>query len=183
MLKKDIRVQKNELRDKMKRFRREMPPLVKQKKDMAIRRGVQSLKQYQACQTLLTFVSTDIEVDTRGLIGQALRDGKRVAVPYCVDGTRQMDFYYIQSMKDLAPRTFGVLEPLVERCQKWSDDQNSICLVPGLAFDRHGFRLGYGKGYYDRFYPATPDLKSVLYMKDVFASVCRMVIMTYRWIC
>ena len=92
MLKKDIRVQKNELRDKMKRFRREMPPLVKQKKDMAIRRGVQSLKQYQACQTLLTFVSTDIEVDTRGLIGQALRDGKRVAVPYCVDGTRQMDF-------------------------------------------------------------------------------------------
>lgn len=152
MLKKDIRVQKNELRDKMKRFRREMPPLVKQKKDMAIRRGVQSLKQYQACQTLLTFVSTDIEVDTRGLIGQALRDGKRVAVPYCVDGTRQMDFYYIQSMKDLAPRTFGVLEPLVERCQKWSDDQNSICLVPGLAFDRHGFRLGYGKGYYDRFF-------------------------------
>ena len=151
MLNKDIRVQKNELRDKMKRFRREMPPLVKQKKDMAIRRGVQSLKQYQACQTLLTFVSTDIEVDTRGLIGQALRDGKRVAVPYCVDGTRQMDFYYIQSMKDLAPRTFGVLEPLVERCQKWSDDQNSICLVPGLAFDRHGFRLGYGKGYYDRF--------------------------------
>ena len=101
MLKKDIRVQKNELRDKMKRFRREMLPLVKQKKDMAIRRGVQSLKQYQACQTLLTFVSTDIEVDTRGLIGQALRDGKRVAVPYCVDGTRQMDFYYIQSMKDI----------------------------------------------------------------------------------
>ena len=105
----------------------------------ALRRGrdvyKRQLKQYQACQTLLTFVSTDIEVDTRGLIGQALRDGKRVAVPYCVDGTRQMDFYYIQSMKDLAPRTFGVLEPLVERCQKWSDDQNSICPVSYTHLD------------------------------------------------
>ena len=151
MLKKDIRAQKNELRAKMKCFRRDMPQAVKEKKDAAIRRGVQSLGQYQICQTLLTFVSTEIEVDTRVLIEQALRDGKRVAVPYCIEGTRQMDFYYIRSMADLVPRTFGVLEPLPEQCQKWTGAPNSICLVPGLAFDRHGFRLGYGKGYYDRF--------------------------------
>ena len=108
MLKKDIRVQKNELRDKMKRFRREMPPLVKQKKDMAIRRGVQSLKQYQACQTLLTFVSTDIEVDTRGLIGQALRDGKKGGGSLLRGWNTTDGFYYIQSMKDLAPPHFLV---------------------------------------------------------------------------
>ena len=99
----------------MKCFRRDMPQAVKEKKDAAIRRGVQSLGQYQICQTLLTFVSTEIEVDTRVLIEQALRDGKRVAVPYCIEGTRQMDFYYIRSMADLVPRTFGVLEPLPEQ--------------------------------------------------------------------
>lgn len=93
------------------------------------------------------------------MIEQALRDGKRVAVPYCIEGTRQMDFYYIRSMADLVPRTFGVLEPLPEQCQKWTGAPNSICLVPGLAFDRHGFRLGYGKGYYDRFLSGYTGLK------------------------
>ena len=156
MLKKDIRAQKNELRAKMKCFRRDMPQAVKEKKDAAIRRGVQSLGQYQICQTLLTFVSTEIEVDTRVLIEQALRDGKRVAVPYCIEGTRQMDFYYIRSMADLVPRTFGVLEPLPEQCQKWTGAPNSICLVPGLAFDRQGHRMGYGGGFYDRYLAAHP---------------------------
>ena len=152
MLKRrDIRAEKNELRRRMKKFRREMPAAVKQKKDDAIRRGIQALGQYQACETLLTFVSTPIEVDTHALIEEALRSGKTVAVPYCIDGTRQMDFYCIRSMDDLVPRTFGVLEPLIDRCPKLADTKNSVCLVPGLAFDRHGFRLGYGKGYYDRF--------------------------------
>ena len=61
--------------------------------------------------------------------------------------------------------------------------KTASALCQDLLLIGMGFALGYGKGYYDRFYPATPDLKSVLYMKDVFASVCRMVIMTYRWIC
>ena len=151
MLKKDIRAQKNALREKMKAFRRSMPPKIKEKKDAAIRRGLQSLKEYQACRTLLTFVSSPIEVDTRILIEEALRDGKKVAVPYCIEGTRQMAFYYIRCMQDLAPRTFGVLEPIPERCEKMGEPSQSICIVPGLGVDWHGFRLGYGKGYYDRF--------------------------------
>ncbi len=151
MLKRDIRAQKNALREKMKAFRRSMPCKVKEKKDAAIRRNLQSLKEYQGCRTLLTFVSSPIEVDTRILIEDALRDGKRVAVPYCIEGTRQMAFYYIRSMRDLAPRTFGVLEPIPERCEKMEEAAESICIVPGLGFDWHGFRLGYGKGYYDRF--------------------------------
>lgn len=151
MLKKDIRVQKNALREKMKAFRRSMPPAVKEKKDAAIRRKLQLLKEYQACKTLLTFVSSPIEVDTRIIIAEALQQGKRVAVPYCIEGTRQMDFYYIRSMQDLAPRTFGVLEPIADRCEKMREAVKSVCIVPGLAFDWHGFRLGYGKGYYDRF--------------------------------
>ncbi|MDD3193068.1 MAG: 5-formyltetrahydrofolate cyclo-ligase [Oscillospiraceae bacterium] len=151
MLKRDIRAEKNALRQQMKDFRRGMPSLVKEKKDAAIRRGVQMLRQYQTCDTLLTFVSSPIEVDTKALIEEALQSGKKVAVPYCIDGTRRMDFYYIRSLADLAPRTFGVLEPVAERCEKLTDAQNSVCIVPGLAFDRHGFRLGYGKGYYDRF--------------------------------
>ena len=159
MLKKDIRAEKDALRRQMKEFRRQMPAPVKQKKDAAIRRAVESLREYQSCQTLLTFVSSAIEVDTRALIAEALQSGKRVAVPYCIDGTRQMEFYYIRSMDDLAPRTFGVLEPVVQQCEKMEDPAGSICIVPGLAFDWHGFRLGYGKGYYDRFLSGYAGLK------------------------
>ena len=118
MLRKDIRPEKNRLREEMKAFRREMSPTGKEKKDAAIRRGILSLKEYQNCDTLITFVSTAIEVDTKGLIEQALCDGKKVAVPYCVDGTRLMEFYYIRGLDDLSPRTFGVLEPDPARCEK-----------------------------------------------------------------
>ncbi|MBR6607345.1 MAG: 5-formyltetrahydrofolate cyclo-ligase, partial [Oscillospiraceae bacterium] len=107
MLRKDIRPEKNRLREEMKAFRREMSAEGKEKKDAAICRGILSLKEYQNCDTLITFVSTAIEVDTKGLIEQALRDGKKVAVPYCVDGTRLMEFYYIRGLDDLSPRTFG----------------------------------------------------------------------------
>lgn len=128
-----------------------MPKEQKEKKDSAIRKKVQSLRQYQRCQTLLTFVSSPIEVDTRILIEEALAQGKQVAVPYCIEGTHEMEFYLIRSLEELSPRTFGVLEPDADRCEKFTREKNSICLVPGLAFDFQGFRLGYGKGYYDRF--------------------------------
>ena len=151
MLRKDIRPEKNRLREEMKAFRRALTTEAKEKKDSAIRRNIQKMKEYQNCDTLITFVSTPIEVDTHQLILRALDDGKKVAVPYCVPGTRQMEFYCIRSLDDLSPRTFGVLEPDPASCEKLGETKNSLCIVPGLAFDRQGYRLGYGKGYYDRF--------------------------------
>ena len=63
------------------------------------------------------YVSLPIEVDTLGLIERALADGKRVAVPRCIEGSHEMEFYYITGMDDLAPQTFGVLEPVPGRCE------------------------------------------------------------------
>ena len=89
----DIRPLKAGMRERYKALRRAMPPQDKQRADHAIAMRVRSLWQYRRCQTLLTYVSTDIEVDTREIIRQALADGKRVAVPRCVAGTRDMEFY------------------------------------------------------------------------------------------
>lgn len=155
----DIRVYKTNLRNKYKNLRREMPPDVKAEHDESIRRRLQSLHQYKSAKTLLTFVSTAIEVDTREIITQALEQGKRVAVPRCVDGTREMEFYLITSFDDLEPRTFGVLEPSPEKCALLTNYNSSVCIVPGLAFDYAGYRLGYGKGYYDRFLSGYSQLK------------------------
>lgn len=151
MYKYDIREYKRNLRAKYKGIRRSLTEDEKNALDENIKSRVCRLYQYRNADTVLCYVSTPIEVNTVPIIEQAIQDGKRVAVPLCIDNTREMDFYYINSMDDLAPRTFGVLEPIEGRCEKVVDFSGSICIIPGLAFDFQGFRLGYGKGYYDRF--------------------------------
>ncbi len=148
---KDIRPLKSQLREKYKQMRRDLPPEVKAEKDRKIAERVFRLWQYRQNSILLTYVSTDIEVDTRSIICRALKDGKKVAVPRCVPGTRAMEFYYIDSMDDLEPGAFGVLEPRPDPAKLFTDFSQGICLVPAFSYDWNGFRLGYGKGYYDRF--------------------------------
>ncbi|MCH5349802.1 MAG: 5-formyltetrahydrofolate cyclo-ligase [Oscillospiraceae bacterium] len=160
-VKTDIREHKNKLREKYKRIRREMQSDVKKDRDDKILSRLLSLPAYKSCDTVLTYVSTAIEVDTIGLIRQALRDGKRVAVPKCIDGTRDMDFYVISSLDDLEPGYFSVLEPVPKRCKVLRKFGSAFCVVPALAYDRYGYRLGYGKGYYDRFLSAHKGLVRV----------------------
>ena len=148
---RDIRVLKNELRQQFRNLREELTPERKARLDEAIARRVQALYQYKREPLLLIYVSTPIEADTRGLIRAALAQGKEVAVPRCVPGTREMEFYRIEDFDDLAPGSFGVLEPVPGRCRRLDDWSHGLCIVPGLGFDQAGFRLGYGKGYYDRF--------------------------------
>ena len=147
----DIRAYKQKLREKYKLIREGMTPEERRKKDNGILQNLLTTTQYKTCKTLLCYVSTAQEVDTHALIEQALEDGKCVAVPYCIAGTRNMDFYLINSLNELSRRTFGVLEPNPECATKLMSFENSICVLPGLAFDYYGYRLGYGGGYYDRF--------------------------------
>lgn len=147
----DIRPIKATLREQYKTLRREMPPEIKAQRDRQIAGRVAALWQYKRCRQLLTYVSTPIEVDTLEIIRRALADSKRVAVPRCVPGTRDMEFYWINGVEELEPGTFGVLEPRPDPKRKVTDFSNGLCLVPALCYDWRGYRLGYGKGYYDRF--------------------------------
>lgn len=147
----DIRVVKRGLREEFKAARRGMAPEDQARRDRQILERILRLPEYQRARLVLTYVSTAIEVDTRALIQQALADGKQVAVPRCTPGKVDMRFYLIQSLSQLEPGAFGVLEPNPEKCRELRQYQHSICILPGLGFDLQGYRLGYGKGYYDRF--------------------------------
>lgn len=156
--KTDIRIIKGELRTRFKALRREMDSQVKAEKDAAILKRLLELPEYKAATLVLTYVSTAIEVDTLELIRRALAEGKRVAVPYCIPGKIDMLFCEIFSLDDLTPGSFGVLEPDPEKQPVLREFSDSVCVLPGLGFDLEGYRLGYGKGYYDRFlskYPGT----------------------------
>lgn len=154
----DIREYKKELRERFKGWRKGLSVVDKTRRDIQILTRLTSTSVYKSCKVLLTYVSTPIEVDTRGLIERAISDGKTVAVPKCINGTRDMKFYIIKSMADLEPGTFSVLEPIVGKCKELTQFRGSLCIVPGLAFDMDGYRLGYGKGYYDRFLDSTDGI-------------------------
>jgi len=150
MVKHDIRTIKNNLREESKNIRRCLPPQEKRKKDDLILQRLIANPQYKKCDILLTFVSTPIEVDTIKIINKAFEDKKQVFVPRCIPEQLEMEFCKINSINDLEKGTFSVLEPK-NYCQQANSFPNSICIVPGLVFDMKGYRLGYGKGYYDRF--------------------------------
>lgn len=150
-MKEDIRLVKTRLRQNVKQMRLSLDPDVKKQMDDSITDTFLSATSYTRSDVILTYVSTPIEVSTERIILTALSDGKRVACPRCIEGTREMEFYYIDSLDDLKPRTFGVREPDEDRSRVYDGLGRPVCIVPGLSFDRWGFRLGYGKGYYDRF--------------------------------
>ncbi len=148
---KNVKHQKSELRAVYKRLRAECPQKVKVALDRSLAENLWELEEYKSCKTLLVFVSTPIEVDTSAIINKAFADGKRVAVPKCRDKHGQMDFYYIESKDSLKSGAYSIMEPDEEICEKVTDLSEGLCIVPGLCFDLQGFRLGFGKGYYDRF--------------------------------
>jgi 5-formyltetrahydrofolate cyclo-ligase len=91
------------------------------------------------------------EVDTHDLIRRLLREGRLVAVPKVEPATNQLQHYFIADFSGLQEGAFGILEPSSDPGRLAAPSQFDLVLVPGLAFDRAGNRLGMGEGYYDRF--------------------------------
>lgn len=136
---------KSDLRKKYLAIRESL--INKNELDNKIFNKIIDLKEYKNSKTILTYVSLKDEVDTLKLINHSLDIGKKVAVPKC-EGDN-INFYYIKSLQDLHNGKFNILEPITK--DKAIDYTNSICIIPGVAFDINNNRVGYGKGFYDRF--------------------------------
>lgn len=140
---------KKELRSYIKSKRKSVEN--KAEKDSLIAQNLLSLDEIKNADTVLCYLSLEDEVCTDGIVTSLLNMGKKVGAPYCVDNDGNMDFYYITDFDDLRIQSFGVREPVLEKCEKITSFDNAIIILPGLCFDKNGNRLGYGKGYYDRF--------------------------------
>lgn len=149
---------KKELRAKIKKRRSMFTEEEKQKMSSEIIKKVMSLDEYKRADVLFTYVSLKNEVDTFPLIFAALKSGKRVAVPRCIEGKPLMEFYFIHGRSDLESGSFGILEP-IRKPERLCTIRKGFCVLPGLTFDRKGSRLGYGSGYYDRFLQKFEGLK------------------------
>ena len=105
---------------------------------------------YKNSGTVLLYFSVGSEVSTGEIFKKALSDGKKVAFPVCENGEGAMSFYFVRSEEELEEGMYSIPSPKKE-CEKFISEKNALCIVPGLSFDKKGYRLGYGKGYYDRF--------------------------------
>lgn len=121
---------------------------------LQVREHVRSWAPFRDAPCVCCYVSVRSEMPTAGIIVRALESGKTVIVPK-VDGDI-IRFFKIKSLTDDLDRgTFGVLEPN-DRCEEIDPATAGVCLIPGVVFDEHGNRIGYGKGYYDRFLNTLP---------------------------
>lgn len=93
------------------------------------------------------YASTPIEVDTRRLISYCIEKKIPVALPR--SGETELSFFYINGPGDLTPGRFNIDEPPADKPASF--DENTLCVIPALCADGEGYRLGYGRGYYDRF--------------------------------
>ena len=108
---------------------------------------------YKNAQTIYGYLPYNQEVRTVPMLEQALADGKRVAVPKCFGS--EMRFILMEDLSQVAPGYANIPEPIADG--PIADDPEALVLMPGLAFDRKGHRIGYGGGFYDRFLAAEPD--------------------------
>ena len=143
---------KASLRDEMRKRRADMSDSERAVSDAAICDRVCTLPRFREAEVVFAYLSFGSEVDTRGVIDRAWAAGKTVALPRCAS-SRRMRWFYVEDYEGLEKSSFGPLEPLVDEGRELhpADCANAIALVPGLAFDESGFRLGYGGGYYDAF--------------------------------
>lgn len=127
------------------------PAEIKNKSD-EIRKRLFSLREFKEAEVVMFFVSYRSEVNTHKMISQALK-GKIVAVPKT--SSRSMVPSIITSMKELSPNKKGILEP--KKIRKIGLKDIDVVIVPGIAFDKKCHRLGYGRGYYDKFLKKVPN--------------------------
>ncbi len=96
-------------------------------------------------------ISNKPEIDTIHLIQELWQLSKRVAIPKCNPKTKEMSFYVIESFNQLETVYMHLREPIPEKCEFIDANEMDIILVPGVVFDKFGYRIGYGGGYYDRY--------------------------------
>jgi len=145
------RKKKQELRAEALRKRRSIDPEELAALSSRVEANLLTLKEYKDANLMVSYCAKGDEVQTRLIIEKAMEQGKRVAVIVTDVPSRTLSFSELKSFEDdLAPGTFGIREPKPGKVRPVPFSQADVVLVPLVAWDEKGRRLGYGAGYFDR---------------------------------
>ena len=144
---------KKELRAVIRGKKRAMTAEEIERKSVRLGELFRETRQYREAKAIYGYLPYNQEVRTVPMLEQALLDGKRVAVPKCYGD--EMKFIWLDDLSQVAPGYAGIPEPIADA--PVADDETALVLMPGLAFDPQGHRIGYGGGFYDKFLALEPD--------------------------
>ena len=142
--------QKGELRRMAREYRKSLDIQKKAEMDSALCKSILSQKAVRTAKAVLMFSPVKGEPDIMPIADALLTEGVRVAFPISHTDTLTLDFRYVSSTKQLITGAYGIPEPPTD-APRLTDTDGTVCLVPALVYDKRGIRIGYGKGYYDRF--------------------------------
>ena len=117
---------------------------------------------YRQAKTVYGYLPYNQEVRTVPILERAIKDGKKVAVPKVYGD--MMRFIYLDDLSQVEKSDMGIPEPIAD--SPVAEDKTALVLMPGIAFDEIGHRIGYGGGYYDKFLAAEPDHPTVALCYD-----------------
>jgi 5-formyltetrahydrofolate cyclo-ligase len=145
-------LEKREIRKKALHSRKSLSQEQRRQKSARILKKILSLSVYCTSRTIMVYLDFQDEVETTEIAREILRTDKRLLIPYC----HKQDIIACEISdltQDVYPGMLGIREPHPERLRSVSPEEIDLALVPGVAFDYRGNRIGFGKGYYDRFLP------------------------------
>lgn len=147
----NINTMKQRLRDELKKRRALLPDSERQAEDEAVLGCLLNLHPLRNARRVFCFVSHGDEIDTHALLNELLQQGKQVVIP----GIRPEGMIAVpfSDWSELHPGQLGILTPI---SSEPSNEDIDVCITPGLGFTESGKRLGYGRGYYDRWFAAHP---------------------------
>ena len=149
---------KKELRKKILELKNTLPAEAIIDKSSTIFSNLNTTSFYSNANTVMIYISFGSEVITRPIIDDLLNRGKRVFIPVTVPATKALIVSELKNYEDdLSVGHFGVMEPKEEALRSVDPSILDLVIVPGVVFDRSGYRIGYGGGYYDRFIPRLPQ--------------------------
>ncbi|MBM6828782.1 5-formyltetrahydrofolate cyclo-ligase [Anaerotignum lactatifermentans] len=143
------------LRQKGKENRDSLSPAERAEKSRRIAENILKGPIFSRAQRVFSYLPMGTEADTMPILEAAWRMGKQVAVPVC-EKKRQMYFVVIGSIMETEVSAYGIREPRKGREWEVTPEPGDLFLVPALLFDRNGYRLGYGGGYYDTYFAEHP---------------------------
>ncbi|MCI7260359.1 MAG: 5-formyltetrahydrofolate cyclo-ligase [Selenomonas sp.] len=141
---------KKALRASIKQKRRALSIEYRQQASRKMQAELTKLPCYQAAEYIMLYMAMQDEVQLDELIAMVLKDGKKAVIPL-VTGAGLMEAVELSDMADLVPDKYGIKTVSEEKRRLIAPDKIDLIIVPGVAFDKAGHRLGMGGGFYDRF--------------------------------